>query len=102
MASEREGLRVPELREKNEGLSPGVAGQGSRALVQGSEESTPPRGLGREPHPDDGHMGAMGGSGEQVKASGLQAFPVLSEIAAKAFLESWGSGCKKSGDVPAK
>lgn len=74
MASEREGLRVPGLREKNEGLSPGVAGQGSRALVQGSKESPPPRGLGREPDPVDGHMGAMGGqwrAGEGLWAAGF-------------------------------
>lgn len=90
MASEREGLRVPGLREKNEGLNPGVAGQGSRALAEGSKESPPPRGLGREPDPVDGHMGAMGGNGEQVMASGLQTFPVLSEIAAEGLFRVLG------------
>lgn len=67
-----------------------MAGQGSRALAQGSQKSPPPRGLGRQPDLVDGHMGAMGGSGEQVTASGLQAFPVLGEIAAEGLFRVLG------------
>lgn len=59
------GLRVSGLREKTEGTSPKGLGQGSQALVEGSETAFLLEALRESQVQLTGHMGAVESGGRQ-------------------------------------